>query len=48
VAEAVRRDLATIVLNVRDDNASARHVYKQLGFADYCTFVEGLATAEAP
>jgi ribosomal-protein-alanine N-acetyltransferase len=48
VAEAVRRELKTIVLNVRDDNASARQVYKQLGFTDYCTFVEGIATAGSP
>lgn len=32
-----------VVLNVAQDNADAIHVYKKLGFAVYCPFVEGIA-----
>ena len=38
------RDLETIGLNVRVDNAPAIQVYESLGFARYCEFREALAT----
>lgn len=38
------RDLETIGLNVRVDNASAIRVYESLGFAKHCDFREALAT----
>ena len=38
------RDLATVGLNVRVDNAAAIRVYESLGFAKYCGFREALAT----
>ena len=37
--------IATIVLNVSQDNDGARRVYEQLGFRIYCEFVEGEAAA---
>ena len=45
VTSAVVRDLiemgiATIVLNVREDNATAVRVYERLGFERYCTYFE--------
>jgi ribosomal protein S18 acetylase RimI-like enzyme len=38
------RDLATVGLNVRVDNAAAIRVYESLGFAKHCDFREALAT----
>lgn len=37
------RDLDTIGLNVRADNAAAIHLYESLGFARHCEFYEALA-----
>jgi ribosomal protein S18 acetylase RimI-like enzyme len=37
------RDLETIGLNVREDNAAAIRVYESLGFVKHCDFREGLA-----
>lgn len=36
--------LRTIGLNVNQRNASAIHVYENLGFVHYCEFIEGVAT----
>ena len=43
VAEAFRRNLRTVVLNVSQRNTEAAHLYERLGFRYYCDFVEGLA-----
>ncbi len=42
-AELLARNLATIVLNVRKDNAPAIRVYERAGYRYYCDFHEGLA-----
>jgi predicted GNAT family acetyltransferase len=39
-----RLGIATIVLNVRDDNHAAIHVYERLGFRPYCNYFEVMAT----
>ncbi len=41
VAESLNAGIDTLVLNVRDDNQPAIHVYEKLGFRSYCTFLEG-------
>lgn len=38
------RDLKTVGLNVKIDNAAAIRVYESLGFAGYCEFREALAS----
>jgi len=43
VQHALTHDIATIVLNVGQDNDSARRVYERLGFGCHCEFLEGAA-----
>ena len=43
VAELLRRDLQTIVLNVSMDNQPAQRSYRRLGFWPYCGYYEGIA-----
>jgi ribosomal protein S18 acetylase RimI-like enzyme len=39
--EALQAGMDAIILNVRDGNAPAIHVYEKLGFLRYCLFWEG-------
>jgi ribosomal protein S18 acetylase RimI-like enzyme len=48
VTHALRCGATTVVLNVRQSNASARRVYERLGFREYCEFVEGSARRVQP
>ena len=41
------RDVATIGLNVRADNAAAIRVYESLGFVKHCDFLEAVATGKS-
>jgi predicted GNAT family acetyltransferase len=43
VTQALTDRIPTIVLNVTQDNVTARRVYARLGFAPYCDFFEGTA-----
>jgi ribosomal protein S18 acetylase RimI-like enzyme len=40
----VRMNIATIVLNVREDNQPAVRVYERLGFTRYCGYFEVVAS----
>ena len=42
------RDVATIGLNVRADNAAAIRVYESLGFVRHCGFLEAVAYNRRP
>jgi ribosomal protein S18 acetylase RimI-like enzyme len=39
--EALRAEMDAVILNVRDGNTPAIHVYEKLGFQRYCLFWEG-------
>jgi GNAT superfamily N-acetyltransferase len=43
VAAVLRMRVATVALNVWENNPLARRVYERLGFRHYCDFYEGLA-----
>ena len=45
VSELMRRGLATVALNVNQQNEPAIRVYKRLGFVPYCSYYEGLAVS---
>jgi ribosomal protein S18 acetylase RimI-like enzyme len=42
--ELLRQSLATVALNVNQQNHAAIRVYERLGFATYCPYYEGVAT----
>jgi GNAT superfamily N-acetyltransferase len=46
VTELLRSSIRDIILNVRQANTSAIHIYERLGFERYCPFLEGLAIAK--
>ncbi len=52
VSSAVTADLLQrglrVVLNVEQDNQAAIHLYRQLGFAVHCPFVEGIGVRRNP
>jgi hypothetical protein len=43
VHSAFTTPVLTIALNVRENNAAAKHVYERLGFQRYCGYVEAVA-----
>jgi ribosomal protein S18 acetylase RimI-like enzyme len=43
VTEVLRQDIATIALNVKQNNEGAIRVYERLGFQIYCEFREAVA-----
>ncbi len=46
VAELLGSGIRDIVLNVSQANEGAIRIYERLGFARYCPFLEGIATAK--
>jgi GNAT superfamily N-acetyltransferase len=48
VKELSDRGIPTIGLNVSPSNEAARGLYQSLGFVDYCTYEEGLASRPMP
>jgi ribosomal protein S18 acetylase RimI-like enzyme len=48
VNELLRLRLATIALNVSQENTRAARVYERLGFVRYCAYYEGLALRRRP
>jgi RimJ/RimL family protein N-acetyltransferase len=40
VAKLMTMNLTTIVLNVRETNVAAIHVYERIGFGNYCVYIE--------
>lgn len=44
LSELVRLGIKDVVLNARQNNASAIHLYQKLGFERYCAFLEGPAS----
>jgi RimJ/RimL family protein N-acetyltransferase len=44
VSELLRKGIRDIVLNVRQDNLPAVHLYEKIGFERYCAFFEGAAS----
>lgn len=47
VTEAALAEHRDVVLNVRDENATAIRVYERLGYRTHCSFVEGPAVRRA-
>jgi ribosomal protein S18 acetylase RimI-like enzyme len=48
VNELLRLRLATIALNVSQENTRAARIYERLGFVRYCAYYEGLALRRQP